>query len=486
MSNVDEPASPEPLPHAPAGNEPESPSHPVAPTVPMAHAPAPPPAPSGAFAPPPAGATPPPPPPPPPPPARARRQPRSKALTALAVAGFLTLSGVLGYTVGNNHGSSSSSANTSSIAVVPSIQGSQLPTAGQQGNGNGNNSSLDAAAVAAKVTPGVVNITTTLSGGEAAGTGIVISSNGLVLTNNHVIADSTEVNVAIGGNDNNTHPAKVLGYDLADDVALIQIQGVSGLQTAPLGSSSTLSVGDAIVAIGNAGGKGGTPSVVTGNVTALHQQITASDQDGRNPETLSSLVQVDADIQPGDSGGPLVDANAKVVGMDAAASSSNGGFGFGQFNDGSGSAAQGYAIPIENALAIAKKIAAGDGGNNIHIGGNRGVLGVNVQDNSTSSSSSSGNGFGGSGNGNRSNSDNGSSGSGADVVGVQSGSGAESAGIQQGDVIVSLNGNTVTSASQLTHALVSYSPKDKVTIEWTDSSGGNHQASIVLGSGPPA
>jgi len=400
-------------------------------------------------------------------------------LAALAVAGFLSLSGFLGYTVGSDRGSSSTSTNTSSIAVVPSIQGSQLPTAGQQRSSNrGNNGSIDAAAVAAKVTPGVVNITTALSRGQAAGTGIVISSNGLVLTNNHVIAQSTEVNVAIGGNDSNTHPAKVLGYDLADDVALIQIQGVSGLQTAPIGSSSTLAVGDPIVAIGNAGGRGGTPSVVTGNVTALKQQITASDQDGSNPETLSGLVQVNANIQPGDSGGPLVDVNGKVVGMDAAASSSNGGFGFGRFGDGSTS--EGYAIPIENAVSIAKKIASGDGGKNIHIGGSRAVLGVKVQDNSATSSG------GGGGFRDSNSSGDGSSGSGADVVGVQSGSGAASAGIQQGDLIVAVDGNTVTSASELTHALVSYSPKDKVTVEWTDSSGGDHQASVVLGSGPPA
>ena len=113
----------------------------------------------------------------------------------------------------------------------------------------------------------IVNINTTLSGGQAAGTGIIISSSGLVLTNNHVIADSTSLQVENSA-DGSTHTAKVLGYDVADDVALVQIQNVSGLTPAPLGNSSNLSVGDAVVALGNAGGQGGSPSVVTGSVTA--------------------------------------------------------------------------------------------------------------------------------------------------------------------------------------------------------------------------
>src|SRR5690606_28649429 len=138
------------------------------------------------------------------------------------------------------------------------------------------------------------------------GTGIIISSNGLVLTNNHVIASSSDLAAEINGN-GEYHPVKVLGYDIEHDVALVQIEDVSGLTPASLGDSSTLQVGDAIVALGNAGGKGGDPTVVSGVVTALGQQITASDSDGSRAETLDNLVQVDANIQPGHSGGPLVD-----------------------------------------------------------------------------------------------------------------------------------------------------------------------------------
>jgi S1-C subfamily serine protease len=453
MSNEDEAAAPDPG----VPTQPVAPSAPPPPTAPPPLT-APPAAPSSAL------------PAPPMVPSRphAGREPRPKTMTALAVAFLLTISAFVGYTMGSNH-SSSSSSNASSITLP-----SQFPSNGQRsiGNGNGNGNtgstrSFDASGIAAAVTPAVVNITTTLDSGEAAGTGIVISSDGLAITNNHVIADSNSVQVAIGGDDTNTHPAKVVGYDVVDDVALIKIQGVSGLDTASLGDSSTLTVGDGVIAIGNAGGRGGTPSVVTGTVTALDQQITASDEGGGNAETLDGLIQTDANIQPGDSGGPLVDTNGKVVGMDAAASSGNGGFGFGGRGGG-----EGYAIPIEDALAIAKKIASGDGSDTIHIGPNRGVLGVQVIDDSANVY----------GNGRAS----GSGTNGAPVQNVDPSSGAASAGIQQGDVIVGLNGKTIDSATALTHDLVGYSPKDKVQVEWIDSSGAHHQASIVLGSGPPA
>jgi S1-C subfamily serine protease len=402
--------------------------------------------------------------------ARQARQSRRRSLSALAVACFLTMAGVVGYTIGANQGSSS--VNASSDGAFPSQRIPQFPSFPDSGNGSssggsssggsssgsGRQSSIDVNSIAAKVSPSIVNLTSVVDQGEAAGTGIIVSSSGLVLTNNHVIANSTSLQAEIGGS-GDTHPAKVLGYDLADDVALVQIENVSGLTPASLGSSSSVQVGDAIVALGNAGGKGGSPSVVSGTVTGVDQQITAADQDGSNPETLTGLLQIDANIQPGDSGGPLVDADGKVVGMDSAASSGNGGFGFG------GQASnEGYAIPIENALAIAKKIQAGNGSDRIHVGGHRALLGVSVRD-----SSSSGDG-----------------GNGANVQGVASGSGAESAGIQQGDVIVGIDNTTVTSAGELTHALVKYSPDNKVRVTWTDSSGQNHTATVQLGSGPPA
>jgi S1-C subfamily serine protease len=317
----------------------------------------------------------------------------------------------------------------------------------------------------------VVNINTELDGGAAAGTGIVISPQGLVLTNNHVIAGSTSIRVEVVAT-GKTYPATVLGYNIVDDVAVIQLEGASALKAATIGDSTNLAVGDAIVALGNAGGKGGAPTPVPGAVTGLNQEITASEANGSNAQTLSDLIQVNANIQAGDSGGPLVDSTGAVVGMNAAASSRNG-FG-GRFPTAQN---EGYAIPIEKAIAIAKKIVSKDGGTNIHVGANRAVIGVSVQDDSLSTRTGP---FGGLGNGGR------TTGGGAAVADVQNGSGADKAGINAGSTITAVDGNAVGSASALTRLMVQYSPGDKIQVTWTDASGASHHATITLGSGPPA
>ncbi len=272
---------------------------------------------------------------------------------------------------------------------------------------------------------------------------------------------------------------KVLGYDIEHDVALVQIEGVSDLTAASLGDSSSVQVGDAIVALGNAGGKGGDPTVVSGSVTDTDQQITASDQDGSNAETLRDLVQIDANIQPGDSGGPLVDADGKVVGMDAAASSGNGGFGFG-----GQSANEGYAIPIEDALAIAKKIESGDGGDTIHVGAHAAIIGVSVSDDG--SANGYGDPFGGNGDFGGSAGQGSTTGNGAYVQDVQSGSGADDAGIETGSTITASTAPRSRRRTQLTHLMVPYQPGDTVKVKWTDSSGQTHTATIELGSGTPS
>jgi len=405
---------------------------------------------------------------------RHARASRRRSLTALAVACFLAFAGVLGYAIGADNGTSTTNAGS----VFPSQQ--QVPSRSSNGSssGNGQNSAIDVNGIASKVSPSIVNFTSSLDQGEAAGTGILISSSGLVLTNNHVIASSNQLEAEIGG-DGSQHPAKVLGYDIQSDVALVQIEGVSGLDAASLGNSSSVQIGDAIVAMGNAGGKGGAPSVVSGTVTGLDQQITASDQDGSDAETLHGLIQTNANIQPGDSGGPLVDASGNVIGMDAAASTGNGGFGFG-----GGSQNEGYAIPIEDALAIGKQIEAGNGSDSIHVGAHAGILGVSVQSDTTSNGF--GDPFGGNGDVGGNSGQGSGSGNGAGVAGVQSGSGADKAGIQQGDTIVGIDGTTITSGSQLTHTMVRYGPGDSVKVQWVDSSGQTHSATIELGSGPPA
>src|ERR1700758_5414432 len=241
---------------------------------------------------------------------------------------------------------------------------------GLSGGSSGSNASstsqagLSSAQIASKVDPSLVDVTSTLGyqSATAKGTGIVLSSNGLVLTNNHVINGATSVKVTDIGN-GQTYKATVVGYDESQDIAVLQLSGASGLTTAATGDSSTVQVGDKVVALGNAGGVGGTPSVAAGSVTALNQSITASDEGSGTSEQLSGLIETNADIQAGDSGGPLVNSHGQVIGVDTAASSgySFGGNGFGgngfggngsSSNSGQASTTQGYTIPINTALSI--------------------------------------------------------------------------------------------------------------------------------------
>jgi S1-C subfamily serine protease len=312
---------------------------------------------------------------------------------------------------------------------------------------------LDQAAVAASVDPAIVNITVTLAsaGGTAQGTGMVISSTGEILTNNHVIDGAAAIKVQIGGT-GATYAAKVVGYDIVDDIALLQIQGnVSGLKTISVGDPSQLQVGDAVLALGNALGRGGTPQPAAGVVTAVNQTITASDSSG-NSETLSGLIEVNARIQPGDSGGPLVNSSGKVVGMNTAASVGGGRF---QRINGGG---QGYAIPISTAMSIVNQIRSGTGSPNVQVG-DRALLGVHISNGTAA---------------------------GASVVGVESGGPAAAAGIVAGDVITAIGGTAVNSAATLQNAILAHKPGDRVSVTWLDAAGAQHSATVTLTTGPPA
>jgi S1-C subfamily serine protease len=371
---------------------------------------------------------------------------------------------------------------------VPSGNGNQggFPFFGGQGdNGNngGNSGSSggagpsDVNAIADKVDPGIVDINTTLGyqQEQAAGTGIVLSSNGVILTNNHVINGATSISVTDVGNQK-TYTASVVGYDRSADIAVLQLHNASGLQTASLGNSSDVSVGQNVVGVGNAGGTGGKPSAAGGTVTALNQSITASDQGDGTSEQLRGLIQTNANIQPGDSGGPLVNTSGEVIGVDTAASA---GYSF-QFNGQSGGN-QGFAIPINSALSIARSIEAGNGSSTIHIGATA-FLGVEV--NPAGASSGDNGGFGGFFGGNTGNS-GGSSTSGAAVAGTVTNGPAQEAGLAQGDTITSLGGKTINSPNDLTNAMGIYHPGDKVQVGWSDANGQNHTATVQLTSGPP-
>jgi S1-C subfamily serine protease len=355
---------------------------------------------------------------------------------------------------------------------------------------------LSASQIASRVDPALVDIVTTLGyqGASAAGTGIVLTSDGEVLTNNHVIRGATSIKVTDVGN-GRTYTAKVVGYDASKDVAVIKLQNASGLTTANLGDSSSVQTGDAVTALGNAGGKGGTPSVASGTVTALNQSITASDEgSGANSEQLSGLIETNADIQPGDSGGALVDAYGQVVGMNTAASTGT------QFQSESGqSAAQAYAIPIDNAETIADQIEAGQSSSTVHIGGTA-FLGIESGGSSSGSGSGDsggfggfggfgqgdGSGFGGFGQGDGSGSDGSGASSGVTISGALSGSPAASAGLTGGDTITSVGGQSVSSADDIQQILVKNHPGDKISVSWVDQNGQSHTATVTLASGPAA
>jgi S1-C subfamily serine protease len=431
---------------------------------------------------------------------------RNGVLAGVAAFALLAAGVGIGHAAFTSGSSNLSSAPSSGTTRLPSGSGSSGSGSGNSGSssnpfgngsfgggfsgnsgntGSGNSSSgssgpSDTSAIAAKVDPGLVDINTTLgySQEEAAGTGIVLSSNGVILTNNHVIDGATSISVTDVGS-GKTYTAKVVGYDRTGDVAVLQLNNASGLTTANLGNSSNASVGEQIVGIGNAGGTGGTPSAAGGTVTALNQSITASDEGDGTSEQLSGLIETNADIQPGDSGGALVNTSGQVLGMDTAASA---GTTF-QNND-SSSGSQGYAIPINTALSIARAIEAGSSSSTVHIG-ETAFLGVEINPSGSSSGGSGNSGGFGSFGGNSGNTGSSSSVSGASVAGVVTNGPAQEAGLAQGDTITSLGGKTISSANALTNAISVYHPGDKVQVGWTDSSGQTHTATVQLSSGPP-
>jgi S1-C subfamily serine protease len=375
---------------------------------------------------------------------------------------------------------------TATAAVALAV-GAGATVALQHGSTPGGNASatsttvLSPAQIASRVDPALVNVTSTLGyqGATGKGTGIVLSSDGEILTNNHVINGATSVSVTDIGN-GKTYKATVVGYDAAHDIAVLKATGASGLTSASLGNSGTVKVGDSVTALGNAGGKDGIPSVASGSVTALNQSITASDESSASSEQLSGLIQTNADIQPGDSGGPLVNSHGQVIGVNTAASSGYqfggmGGNGFGGglggsgssgsgSSDGSGSTGsttQGFTIPINVATSIAKQIEAGNGAGPVHIGGTA-FLGVAI---STSPSAAS---------------------QGVQIAGVTSGTPAASAGLAQGDVVTSVAGHAVNSGTSIQQVLENYHPGDKVSLAWTDAYGQSHTATVTLATGPAA
>jgi S1-C subfamily serine protease len=346
---------------------------------------------------------------------------------------------------------------------------------GQSGSGNSNaqGGPGNATQIAQQVDPGIVDVNTVLgdSNERAAGTGIVLTPTGEVLTNNHVINGATQISVTDIGN-GQTYQADVVGYDRSDDIAVLQLVNASGLKTASIGDSGKVTLNQQVVAIGNAGGVGGTPSVAGGTVTDLNQSITASDDSDGTSEQLTGLIQVNANVQPGDSGGPLVNTAGQVIGIDTAASA-------GTQIQASQSGA-GFAIPINKAGNIGKQIFAKQASANVHIGATA-FLGVKV-----SSGAQNGGGQGGAQNGGGNGNFGNGGVAGADVQAAVPGTPADQAGLTDGDVITTLNGKAIASSDALTTALQAFHPGDSITLGWTDVQGQTHTATLQLGTGPAA
>jgi S1-C subfamily serine protease len=308
------------------------------------------------------------------------------------------------------------------------------------------------AAAAEAATPagsraGIVNIYTKLSyqSSSAAGTGIVVSPSGVVLTNNHVIRGATSIRV-VDVTTKRSYSARVVGYTVQADLAVLRLTHASGLTAMPLGNSATLRVGQTVTALGNAGGTG-TTSVSTGQITGLHRSIVARDDQG-GAERLTNLIETNAAVQPGDSGGPLVNAAGRAIGIVTAGSVSF------RFQD---SAGLGYAIPINRARAVAKLIVAGKSSATIHVGPTA-FLGVSVRD---------------------------APAGGAQIVTVVPDSAAAAAGLAPNDVVTSLGGVAITSGADLQKAVLSLTPGETVEIDWTDPFGTPQTAQITPASGPP-
>jgi len=421
-------------------------------------------------------------------PRRRRGRVIAGGIAAVLVAG--AAGGLVGHAIGGSNAVNSASAATRPAngggSGSGSGNGSGLPFGNGSGPGSGNgfggapsggsgssgtapNSGgagpADASSIAARVDPGLVDVNTTIDYGAAqgAGTGMVLTSSGEVLTNNHVIEGATSISVSDVGN-GRTYAATVVGYSVTSDVAILQLSGASGLQTVTTAGTAPVSVGEEVVGIGNAGGSGGTPSYAGGTVTATGQSITASDQSSGTAEDLTGMIETNADIQAGDSGGPLVNASGQVIGMDTAGSQ---GFQFASQTGGSG-----FAIAISVATSIAQQITAGTSSSTVHVGATA-FLGVQIAPASELGPAS---GFGGSATGN-----------GVQISGLVSGSPAAGSGLAAGDVITSVGGYGVASQSSLQAVMVNdLKPGQTVTIQYTDTAGQPHTTNVALTSGPPA
>jgi S1-C subfamily serine protease len=358
-------------------------------------------------------------------------------------AGVAVASGGATTSAGTSHSNTSAFSqprgygfpNQQGMTPPGSFGGNGLPSG--PGNGTDSSNTTDASAAASV---GMVEITSVLSNGEAAGTGMILTSGGEVVTNHHVVEGATSINVTVVST-GASYQARYVGGDATKDVAVLQLVGASGLDTVNLDTTGT-SVGAQATSVGDANGDGGSLTAAPGTVTAENQAIDVQGDDG-STHHLTGLIEVNADLMPGDSGGALLDSAGDVVGMNVAASSGN-------------ANVTGYAIPITTVTSVADAIEAGQSSSTITLGYD-GYLGVGL-----------------------------AQGSGATVGTVADGSAAAGAGVQPGDTITSVDGTGVSTANSLRRAITTHAPGDHVQIGWTTAAGAHRSADVTLGTAPIA
>lgn len=373
-------------------------------------------------------------------PLRKRLSTGAMAMTLVLPLGVVAVGGPASAAIEHFRGRHDTGSSTASPYGGSGTYGGFSPYAGSPfGTTTAGTDTTDATTVQST---GVVEISTTLDfgTGEAAGTGMVLDSDGTVVTNHHVVAGATKIEVTVPTT-GRTYDATVIGANAVTDVAVLKLEGASGLATVSTSTAGT-AVGDDVTAVGDAGGDGGSLTAADGTVTGLDESVTVQDESGTGSTTLNHLIQVDADIIPGDSGGALLDSNGTVVGMNVAASSGTADI-------------TGYVIPISRVLRIADQILAGDTSTD-NVIGYSGFLGIQLASDDSSTT----------------------------VARVVEDSPAADAGIEAGDTITAIDGTTVTTATALREKIASYRAGRSVPVTWADSSGGTHRATVTLGQAP--
>ncbi len=362
------------------------------------------------------------------------------ALLVGALAGGAT--GVAGAALLNSDSAATSLATTSNQAPLMTSGGAPVPAS---------KGSTEAAAAA--VLPSVVKIYASSPTASGSGSGIVLTKNGQILTNNHVVELALNGGkLAVSFNDGSTARATVVGRDPLTDLAVIQAKTHKTLQPATLGNSSSLRVGEPVVAVGSPFGLEST--VTTGIVSALNRPVITQGEAPGDPTTVFPAIQTDAAINPGNSGGPLVDATGRVVGIDSAIKTDSSTAGVQ-----SGSIGLGFAIPINQTIPIVEQLRRGETPTHARIG-------VTVGDATDKVGLPDG----------------------ALVGGVDPNTAAAQAGLHKGDVITKLDGNLITNADSLVATVRSYRPGDTVTLTVTSSTahgrstGAPRTVKVTLGS----